>query len=82
MSLTSSRTHYSVGDLGDMLQVQCWRIAALFKQRVLPEPPRVGGRRLIPESMIPDIVALLRDRGCEVRYEPRDWEEVKTGDVE
>jgi hypothetical protein len=71
-----SKTHFSIGDVGDGLQVQCWRIARLFELGLLPEPPRVGGRRLIPVTMIPDIVALLRDRGCKVEYEPSKWEEV------
>jgi hypothetical protein len=61
------KTSYSIGDLGDLLNVQCWRIARLFELGVLSEPPRIGGRRLIPESMIPTIVAKLRERGCDVR---------------
>jgi hypothetical protein len=74
MSLTASKTHYSIGDLGDRLHVQCWRIARLFEQEILPEPLRIGGRRFIPGSMVPDIVAALRERGCDLRYEPSDWE--------
>jgi hypothetical protein len=82
MSPTTRRTNFSTGDVGDVLRVQCWRIARLFEQGLLPEPPRVGGRRLIPGSMIPGIVALLRERGCDVQYEPSKWEEVLESDGE
>jgi len=53
----------SVGELGDALGVQSWRIARLFELGLLREPPRVARRRLIPKSMVPTIVDLLRDRG-------------------
>jgi hypothetical protein len=55
--------HFTTGELGDFLGVQAWRIARLFELGILVEPPRVGGRRLIPQSMIPDIVDALRTRG-------------------
>ena len=54
----------STGLLGDELGVQGWRIARLFEQGLVPEPPRVAGRRLIPESMVPQIIrALKKDNG-------------------
>jgi hypothetical protein len=65
--MTSAKDYYSVGDLGDMLRIQSWRIARLFELGVLPEPPRVGGRRLIPDAMIPNIVTALRERGLDVQ---------------
>ncbi len=51
------------GDLCDALGVQLWRIARLFELGVLPESSHIGGRRLIPKSMIPEIVDALRSRG-------------------
>lgn len=55
--------YVTIGELGDLLQVQSWRIARLFELGVLSEPQRIGGRRLIPKSSIPTIVDALRDRG-------------------
>lgn len=60
--------YYSIGDLADSLSVQSWRIARCFEDETLPEPPRVGGRRLIAESEVPEIVCALRQRG----WLPRD----------
>jgi hypothetical protein len=57
-----SRSHYTSGELGDFLGVQAWRISRLFELGIVAEPPRIGGRRLIPQSMIPSIVDALRDR--------------------
>jgi hypothetical protein len=59
----ASTSFVTTGDLGDTLGVQSWRIARLFELGVLPEPSRIGGRRLIPKSMIPEIVDALRNRG-------------------
>ena len=53
----------SLGELADSLGVQAWRISRLFELGILPEPPRVSRRRLIPKSMIPEIVDALRERG-------------------
>ncbi len=63
MSETVSAKHFTSGELGDLLGVQAWRIARLFELGLLEEPLRVGGRRLIPRSMLPMIVCALRDRG-------------------
>ena len=61
--LTSCRSHFTCGELGDLLGVQAWRIARLFELGCVAEPPRVGGRRLIAAAMLPEIVAALRQRG-------------------
>jgi predicted site-specific integrase-resolvase len=53
----------TTGELAEELGVQGWRIARLFELGLLPEPPRCGGRRVIPEEMVPDIVALLEKKG-------------------
>ena len=55
--------YLSLGELGDMLGVQSWRIARLFEVGLVPEPPRIGRRRLISKSAIPEIVDALRSRG-------------------
>jgi hypothetical protein len=55
--------YITVGELGDTLQVQSWRIARLFELGILPEPPRVGRNRAIPKTMVPQIVDELRASG-------------------
>ena len=60
---TATPPYLSLGQLGDLLGVQSWRIARLFEMGVLPEPPRIANRRLIPKANIPDIVDALRARG-------------------
>ncbi len=61
----------STGELGDELGCQGWKIARLFEQGVLPEPPRVAGRRVIPRSMVPQIVRALTERGILPRKSPQ-----------
>jgi hypothetical protein len=63
MRHTTASQHYSIGELAELLVVQGWRIARLFELGIVPEPPRVAGRRLIPAAMIPEIVEALRVRG-------------------
>ena len=53
----------SIGELADKVGVQSWRIARLFESGVLVEPPRIANRRVIPETMVPKIVAALQERG-------------------
>jgi hypothetical protein len=69
MTLTKTLPYVTTGELGDNLGVQAWRIARLFELGVLPEPQRIGGRRLIPRSAIPSVIDALRDRGW---LEPTD----------
>lgn len=63
MKAIKSPPYVTTGELGDSLGVQSWRIARLFELGVLSEPQRIGGRRLIPRSMICDVVDALRSRG-------------------
>ena len=62
MSASKSPPYVTTGELGDSLGVQSWRIARLFELGVLPEPMRIGGRRLIPRAMVCDVVDALRNR--------------------
>jgi len=63
MPAAKSPPYATTGELGDSLGVQSWRIARLFESGALPEPQRIGGRRLIPRSMVCDVVDALRNRG-------------------
>jgi len=58
-----SQSHFTTGELGELLGVQAWRIARLFELGVLAEPPRIGGRRLIAKELIPAVADALRERG-------------------
>ena len=53
----------TLGELGDTLGVQSWRIARVFELGLVPEPPRVGRRRMIPKELIPDVIDALRFKG-------------------
>ncbi len=63
MQSTTSFPYLSLGELADLLSVQSWRIARLFELEILPEPSRVSGRRLIPKTIVPQVVDALRERG-------------------
>jgi len=63
MQSTTSFPYLSLGELAELLSVQSWRIARLFELGILPEPDRVSGRRLIPKTMVPEVVDALRARG-------------------
>ena len=69
MQNTTSFPYLSLGELADLLSVQSWRIARLFELGLLPEPDRVSGRRLIPKTMVPQVVDALRVRGWLPRTE-------------
>lgn len=58
-----TNSHFTSGEVGDLLGVQAWKVARLFELGIIPEPTRVGGRRLIHKPLIPDIVIALRERG-------------------
>ena len=52
---------HSVGGVAKLLDVPPRKVTALFYNKVLPshQAPIVGGRRLIPNGMIPKIAAAL-----------------------
>ena len=64
-----SGNHFSVGQLADRITaatgvtIEPWRVQRLFELRLFPDPPRIGGRRAIPESLQPEIIAAMRERG-------------------
>lgn len=57
MDLTTRQT-------ADLLEVPTWRVQRLFESGRLPEPERFAGKRVIPSSMLPQIVDALRGVGC------------------
>lgn len=57
------QTQFTTGELAAFLGAREWRVRRLFEDGTLEEPPRFGGKRAIPRSMIPDVCDALRDRG-------------------
>ena len=53
----------TIGEIAEAIGAQSWRIARLFELGLLPEPPRLSGRRIIEKSQIPAIENALRVRG-------------------
>ena len=53
----------TLGELADALGVQSWRIARLFELGLVPEPPRLSGRRIISKTLVPAIIEALERRG-------------------
>ena len=58
--MQSARTTRQIGEL---LGVEEWQIRRLFELGILSEPPKFGGKRAIPPTLIPQIVEALNDRG-------------------
>ena len=57
------RENFSTREIGDLLDVEAWRVRRLFEAGALPEPERFAGKRVIPRRMIPTILDALRARG-------------------
>lgn len=57
---------YTTRQVGDMLGHPQWRIRRLFEDGTLPEPDKFGNNRVIPESLLPKILAALKDKGYKV----------------
>lgn len=53
----------STADVATACHVPDWKIRRLFEDGNLPEPPRVSGRRVFDQSMIPQIIQALVQRG-------------------
>ena len=59
---------FGVRELARMLDVRPPRISyALYHDFSEQEIPLIGGRRIIPEAMVPRVADRLRARGVEVR---------------
>jgi hypothetical protein len=63
----------TIGQVAVALGVNEWKIVALFRRKLFPEPARVGRIRVISEDQVPVVKAALVKHG----YLPR--EEAKPG---
>ena len=64
-------TYRGVGEIARELRVNPTLITNLFYQGKLPADrcPIAGGRRLVPPSVVPEIIDALKEKGVEV-HEP------------
>jgi hypothetical protein len=53
----------STRDAALRLGVPSWVVARLYLRGLLPEPARVGGKRVLRESDLPAVEAALRSMG-------------------
>lgn len=43
--------------------LQAWRVRRIFERKLLPEPPRINGYRVIPVRDLSKVVTTLRNAG-------------------
>jgi hypothetical protein len=54
---------YSTREIAERFSTDEWKVRRVFELNLVPEPGRFSGKRAIPESMVPQVVNALRQRG-------------------
>ena len=54
---------FTTRQVADRFSTDEWRVRRLFEDGTLPEPGKFGGKRAIPQSLLPLIEEFLRARG-------------------
>lgn len=54
---------FSTQQVAELYGTKQWRVRRLFESGTIPEPPRFGGKRAIPNSLLPRIAEGLKERG-------------------
>lgn len=54
---------FTTRQVADHFGTDEWRVRRLFEDGTLPEPGKFGGKRAIPQSLLPSIEEFLRARG-------------------
>lgn len=54
---------FSTSEVAELFNVEVWRVMRLFSTGAVPEPIRIGGKRVIPREMLPQVLDALRERG-------------------
>ncbi len=54
---------YTTREAAELLGVETWQVRRLFEDGTLAEPPKFGGKRAIPSSLVPKIRKAMADRG-------------------
>ena len=71
LTMTKQRM-FTTRQAGEEVGAETWKVRRLFEDGTLPEPGKFGGKRVIPESLIPAIREAMRRRG----WIPTDGEAV------
>jgi hypothetical protein len=53
----------TIGQVGDELKVQSWKVRRLYERGLLPEPPRLGRNRWIARSSLSAVREALLAHG-------------------
>jgi hypothetical protein len=54
---------FTTRQVADQFGTDEWRVRRLFEDGTLPEPGKFGGKRAIPQSLLPSIKEFLGARG-------------------
>lgn len=54
---------YTTGEIAELFGVEPWKVRRLYELGLLPDPPRAGQYRMIPEGDLPQVRAELSARG-------------------
>lgn len=49
----------TLGEVADHFRVYVWQVQRLYERKLLAPPPRVGNRRVVPESGLAVVKAAL-----------------------
>ena len=55
-------SNLSTREVAELLGVEKWRVQRLFESGDVPDVPRFAGKRVVPSTMLPQIVDALRNR--------------------
>ena len=55
-------TNYTTRQIAELLGVETWRIQRIFEDGDLPDVDRFAGKRVIPSTMLPQVIDALRNR--------------------
>lgn len=58
-----ARAVLSTSEIAAMLGIPLWRVQRVFELKLVPEPDKVGGRRVVSSRDLPLIIDALRSRG-------------------
>ena len=54
---------YTTRQVAELLGVDTWKVRRLFENGTVEEPPKFGGKRAIPASLIPTLCEAMQARG-------------------
>ena len=63
MSQPDGNPGWTLGDIARLYDRPVWMVRRLYERGLLPEPPRVGGYRVVPLADVPLVEAAMRRAG-------------------